>query len=455
MIKALLLLITTFTFYNCKTQITTAFQNFENSAALKGAYIGLSVIDISTGDIVFENNANKLFYPASVQKTITTASALQLLSNDYIYTTKVFYTGEIENGILNGNITIDAVGDPTLNSKYFRNNFLQQVKTALKEKGITTIDGKVLLLNTNVSHNTAPTWLYEDIANYYGVAPQIFNYKDNLYTITFQQKAHGQHPSIVNSSPKVPYNFNLELKCSSTIRGDKAYIMGTAFSKDREIIGTIPSGSGTFKVKGGNAHPFESFINDLSASIKINNKDISSSNQQELCMVKSNKLIDLIKTTNNESINLFADGILNTLGLEFGKNYTLESGIEVIENLITQSNKVNKNEIRIKDGSGLSRLNAMSPNFATNWLCAFYENKDFVNSLPISGETGTMRYITAASLKGKIQAKSGSADGVVNYAGYIYTNNGKTLAFSVFINNAYSNKTAIRRNLELLLESLL
>lgn len=435
-------------------QIETAFQNFENSTALQGAYIGMSLIDLSTGNTVFENNADKLFYPASVQKTITTASALQLLGKDYRYETKVYYTGEISNNNLNGNLLLEAVGDPTLNSKYFNVDFLNQVKNTLAVNGIKTIEGKVILQNKNINHNTVATWLYEDVANYYGVAPQIFNYKDDLYTITFKQNSHGFQPSIQSLTPKVPYKFDLKLECSSTIRGDKAYVMGTAFSKDREIIGTIPSGTGTFRIKGGNTHPFESFVEDLSNFITIENKEISSINIQELCVVKSNRLLHLIKITNNESINLFADAILNTLGLEFGKNYTSDAGIEVIENLITQSTKLNKNEIRIKDGSGLSRLNAMSPNFAANWMCNFYENKDFVNSLPISGETGTMRYITAANLKGRIQAKSGSADGVVNYAGYITANNGNIYAFSVFINNAYSSKIAIRRNLELLFEQL-
>jgi len=438
-----------------QAQIEIAFQNFENSTALQGAYVGMSVVDISTGNIVFENNGNKLFYPASVQKTITTASALQLLGKDYRYETKVYYTGEIINGKLNGNLLINAVGDPTLNSKYFNINFLQQVTTALKENGIEVIEGKVILQNSPTTHNTVPTWLYEDIANYYGVAPQIFNYKDDAYTLIFQQTGHDKTPELKTIRPKVPYNFNLELKCSNTTRRDKAYIMGTAFSKEREVIGTIPSGSRTFRVKGGNAHPFESFVNDLNTYITIKNKEIINTNQQELCIVKSNSLLELVEITNNESINLFAESMLNTLGLEFGKSYTPKAGIEVIENLIEKSSEVNKKEIRIKDGSGLSRLNAMTPNFAANWLCSFFSNKDFVNSLPISGETGTMRYISAANLKGKIQAKSGSADGVTNYAGYLYTNNGKTYAFSIFINNAYTNKPTIRKNIEVLLESLL
>ncbi len=438
-----------------QAQIETAFKNFENSAALQGAYIGISIIDINTGNIVFENNAKKLFYPASVQKTITTASALQLLQSDFKYQTKVYYSGEIIEGKLQGNLLIDAVGDPTLNSKYFNVDFLKQVLNALNQKGIHTIVGKVLLKNIKTEHNTVPTWLYEDIANYYGVAPQIFNYKDDYYTLKFKQTNNNQHPSILSVSPKVPYQFNLQLKCSSTISGDKAYIMGTAFSTEREIIGTIPSGTGTFNVKGGNAHPFMSFIQDLNEHIKIEEQELSSYNEQELCVVRSANLKELIKQTNNESINLFAEAIINTLGLEFKHHYNTNAGIEVIENLIHQSFKANKNEIKIKDGSGLSRLNAMSPNFAANWMCTYFNNKDFVSTLPISGETGTMRYITAANLKGKIQAKSGSADGVTNYAGYLYTNDGNIYAFSIFINNAYKSRYGIRRNLEVLLESLL
>ena len=452
--RKLLLVILLLLFINVQAQIEAVYSDFTGSTALNGAAIGVCFIDVADGNVVFESNATQFFYPASIQKTIITASALQLLGSSYQYKTSARIYGEIENGVLNGNLVLEGGGDPTTNSKHFNNDYLAHLLKQLENRGIHTIKGKVLV-NGETEHNTPQTWLFEDIGNYYGVAPQIFNYKENMYTISFQQVANGQTPSIQKIDIPVPYKFDLKLQCSSKKKGDHSFIMGAPFSVEREIVGTITAGTGTFKVKGANAHPFYSFKEELAKHITINDEDLNPNREGEALGAKSsNELSTIVKLTNHESINLFAEGILNTMGLTFQSEYTTTAGISVVEDLISQSDADGK-QIILKDGSGLSRLNAMTPSFAANWMCDFYENKDFVQSLPISGTTGTMRYLNHAGIKGKIQAKSGSAEGVVNYAGYVYLNNGKTYAFSIFVNNGFQSKYSIRREIGEFLERIL
>lgn len=434
-------------------QHSHSFENFKNSTALQGASLGISLIDLKTGKAVFEHNATQFFYPASLQKTITTATALQLLGSDFKYETKVYYSGAIENGKLNGNLIIEPSGDPTTNSKHFSNDLLAQVLSQLKAKGITIITGEVIVEGKDGQHNTPQTWLLEDIGNYYGVAPQIFNFKENFYTISFQQKADGLPPSIKEIDLPVPYKFDLKLTCSSTSKGDNSFILGAPFSLEREVVGTISAGTSIFKVKGANANPGYSFIKELEKQITVEHTKQTGNTRTLLCTQKSSGLKSIVKVTNFESINVFAEGILNTLGLSFQNVYSTDAGIEIVENYIKQS-KADTKQIIIKDGSGLSRLNAMTPNFAANWMCSFYENKDFVNSLPVAGESGTLQYLNQVGIKGKVRAKSGSAEGVINYAGYLTKNNGEVLAFSILVNNAYQSKYSIRREIGVFLESV-
>jgi D-alanyl-D-alanine carboxypeptidase len=66
-----------------------------------------------------------------------------------------------------------------------------------------------------------------------------------------------------------------------------------------------------------------------------------------------------------------------------------------------------------------------------------------------------MRYLNHAGIKGAIHAKSGSAEGVVNYAGYFKGKDGKNYAFSIFINQAYQSRYSIRREIGVFLDSLI
>lgn len=444
--RLILLLILSFNVVGLNAQFQEGFNDLQNDMAFRGASIGICFVDVSTGETLFGNNAHQFFYPASVQKVITTAGALSLLGSDYRYETKAYYTGEVEAGVLKGSIRINSSGDPTTNSAYFNPNFKADFLQALKLKGVKEIEGLITFDKQESVHGTPQSWLYEDIGNYYGVASQKFNYKDNLYRLTFQQKQDGNKPEIVGIKPQVPYSFDLLVTCSSAQKGDNAFILGAPFSEDREISGSISAGSGTFTIKGANAHPQYTFIEEIMEQVKMGSKLGAYCNEQFLCSTKSPSLEELVQVTNFESINLFAEGIINTLGLIHTKNYSTQGGLDVLHKYISQK-ELDTKGIILKDGSGLSRLNAMTPHFAAQWICEHYENESFRASLPISGESGTLRYLNHAGIKGLVHAKSGSAEGVLNYAGYFQNKEGRTIAFAIFINQAYQSKYSIRREI--------
>ncbi|MCB9256518.1 MAG: D-alanyl-D-alanine carboxypeptidase [Chitinophagales bacterium] len=431
-----------------------AYESFVNKESFSSAYIGVSFVDLETGELIFEANGSRYFYPASVQKLLVTAAALQLLGGDYQYATNVYYTGTIQDNSLKGSLIIEASGDPSLNSTYVSYDFLKLLLLELEKAGIKKIEGSIIFNKQKNQHNTPATWLFEDIGNYYGVGAQIFNYKDNLYSINFRQKQNGQVPSIEKIDVAIPYKFSLQLECSDALKGDHAFIMGAPFSLEREIRGTIGSGTGIQVVKGANAHPDFSLEEDIKKSIDVLITSSDKANRKLLFSGQSSVLKSLVRLCNYESINLFAEAFLNTLGLEFKQRYETESGIEILKNFVNQLNLKSK-ELIIKDGSGLSRLNALSPNFASEWLYHFYKNEDFRSSLPVAGESGTLKYLNNPNIKGKILAKSGSAEGVVNYAGYLYADNSKKYAFSIFVNNAFASKSAIRREIGIYLEQLI
>ena len=106
------------------------------------------------------------------------------------------------------------------------------------------------------------------------------------------------------------------------------------------------------------------------------------------------------------------------------------------------------------DGSGLSRLNRISPENITEALAKAYNNPDiseeFVASLPIAGVDGTLKK-RFRNLKGRIYAKTGYLEGARSLSGYAFAKNGRVYVFSIISNGM---GTRVKKLQNLLLREL-
>ncbi|MEJ7699361.1 MAG: D-alanyl-D-alanine carboxypeptidase/D-alanyl-D-alanine-endopeptidase [Pyrinomonadaceae bacterium] len=180
---------------------------------------------------------------------------------------------------------------------------------------------------------------------------------------------------------------------------------------------------------------------------KTENK-LDAANASELAFVESKTLAELVHTMNKRSINLYGEVLLRTIGKKFGDTAPDESreihelrgddsaGASVVKKWLRMNN-VAVEDIQIHDGSGLSRLNFITPEaFGRALIYAAQSNfaDAFNNSLPIAGTDGTLggRLWNA---KGKILAKTGSITYVNSLAGYAQREDGEIFAFAVIGNN--------------------
>ena len=114
---------------------------------MRGASFSLVVKDVQEGRTVYSYDTDRLQSPASVLKTVATATALEILGEDYRYPTTLEYDGILENGTLEGNLYIKGSGDPSLGSSHFapgQNKFLSTWIAALQKAGIKHITGSVI-----------------------------------------------------------------------------------------------------------------------------------------------------------------------------------------------------------------------------------------------------------------------------------------------------------------------
>ncbi|HKK81654.1 MAG TPA: D-alanyl-D-alanine carboxypeptidase, partial [Prolixibacteraceae bacterium] len=167
---------------------------FLNDDAIKNAPVSIYVANTLTGEELFSVNPELSITPASIQKLITSATALEIMGPDYTFSTRVGYNGTIKDKVLNGDLIIMPGGDPTLGSPYFSNNknkFLSHWAKQIKKAGIDSVTGNIVVSTGLYTDQDVPqTWIWEDLGNYFGAAAQSTALYDNTFEIIFETHDH-------------------------------------------------------------------------------------------------------------------------------------------------------------------------------------------------------------------------------------------------------------------------
>ncbi|MDR0796555.1 MAG: D-alanyl-D-alanine carboxypeptidase/D-alanyl-D-alanine-endopeptidase [Tannerella sp.] len=463
-------------------QVPQPLRLFLQKPALQGASVSFMVKEVGSGDVLYCYDTEREMTPASVMKTVTTATALELLGEDFCFETSILYDGEIREGILNGNLYIYGSGDPTLNSSELetvKDSILVLWTLAIQEAGIQRIAGRVIADESIFdTEGVSMKWMREDLGSGYGQGSYGLNFFDNQYTLYLRTGASGTQPVLLGTEPAMPnltfYNY---LKISP-IPSDSTYIVGSPFSNERYLYGVMRTNQNRASMRGDIPDPALSLAKYFSDYL-INNGigvDIAPSchriltqlgewkntSRHKLLTTYSPPLKEIVRITNFVSHNMYADALLKTLGLQFQSNHpevasSFEKGSIIIKDYWKKKG-LNTTSLRIFDGSGLAITNKVTVEF----LCDMYiymatqSNMSgcFIGSLPQPGLDGTVRnFLRGSSLQGKTRLKSGSMSWVQCFGGYI-TKDGKQYAVALLINNFSGRSNLLRGNIEALLLSL-
>ena len=426
--------------------------NFLTSHPITGqANMSVLVQNLTTGEVIDSYRADHVVPPASVMKLLTTGAALETLGPGFRFPTILEYSGAIENGVLQGDLYIRGGCDPSLGWKG-RTGFLDRWVKAIQGAGIKRIEGAVIADMTMLDGEAQnPGWLCEDAGNYY--APGIFalNYYGNTMNIVLQSGEPGSTAKVVKTEPAVEDVYFINHVRCDKISYDGAFVSGLPFSRERYLTGAVPSNLGTFGVKGDLPNPGLLLARHLTAKlreagirVKRDANYLADYNpltpaRNELYIHYSEPLSEIIKETNINSNNLYAEAIFRYLGTR----YTLPGSIHNSQDLLRDYWRCRGVAIQnaiIKDGCGLAPQDAVSAKTFVQLLIIMSrsDNKDaWMASLPVSGQTGTLKTLCPGTeLEGRIHAKSGTIAGTKNFAGYIDMPNGDTWVFAILINSA-------------------
>jgi serine-type D-Ala-D-Ala carboxypeptidase/endopeptidase (penicillin-binding protein 4) len=418
-------------------KLQTAFAQFEKDPQLSYAISALYVIDAKTGKVVFEKNARVGLAPASTQKIITSVTAFELLKKDFRYKTTLQAFGEIKDSILQGNLYIIGDGDPTFGSNRYSKTksgiILNVWVGAVQKKGIKQITQPLSFNFRTYPYQTIPDgWMMQDIGNYYGAAANVLNWKENQFDIVLNSVKEDE-VKVVSPTNKIFIN---ELKAGAKGSGDNAYCYLPMQGNTWVLTGSIPVGEEKFTIAAADIDPAKTMLLDVAFALKQQAIKTNGVEDYKTALTKSVTIDDkrytdlythysptldsIIYWFNKKSINLYGEALLKTMGRKVKAN--ADSGVAVVKNFWATKN-IDKNELNIFDGSGLSPLNRVTTHAQVEILkYAATKNwyKYFLQALPIyNGMT----------------MKSGSITNVKGFCGYHTAKDGNSYIFSFLVNN--------------------
>jgi|GEM_PF-91060 len=419
---------------------------------------GVFVTSLKDGRVLVARDAQKTFTPASTMKVVTTAVALDRLGADFRWRTSVMAEKEIDaSGNLNGDLILYGRGAPD-----FDEPDVQNLINQLKEKGLRRVAGNIVGDASGFqAANLGAGWVWEEAQWYYGAEPSALSYSDNTVLVEVLPSDKLDTPAEVKTTPEADF---IKVSNKAMTRANaSAQTFGVHRDLDAnnfQVWGEVPRGK-SMGVRTTMHAPEIWAANDLKKalqkagitvegtvkSVNWRTKEPDAANLKELAAVESEPLAEIVKRTNKRSINLNAELMLRTIGRQARENEEKantrkivlgddELGAMTIKNWLSGKG-VELGDTVIHDGSGLSRLNFITPETMGRLLVFALQSparNAFIDSLPIAGTDGTLGG-RLPKFKGKVVAKTGSITYVNALAGYAQAANDEQFSFVIFCNN--------------------
>lgn len=460
----LILILFNLSFYNIFTQtiedIQKKVQELSKDKLLKNAGWSVTAKYVDDGSIIVSHNSELSLAPASSLKLFTTATALAILGESFVFETKLYYDGKISNGILNGNIYVVGGGDPTLGSNLVKGSLsldelMKSWTNKIKSLGIEKIEGGIFADDFMFDRIPIPdNWYWIDIGNYYGAPTSALTINDNLYYLTLLPGEEiGEKVKVVKTIPQMDVlKFTNYLKTGKKGSGDNGYIYAAPNCDIAVLRGSVPAGEKEFSIKGAIPNPplfaveyFKKFLIksgvNVSKDAKVLNSPPDYKKMKLITKTISPPLKDIVYIINKKSNNLYTEQVLKTISwYETGEGSTYDGINFIFEFLL--SNNISTDGLLLYDGSGLSRSDAMTTNMMVDLLIAMTKKKyfeSFYNSLGIVGDKDDISFFgkfgIGTELEKNARVKSGSIEGVRSYSGYLKNKSGRLIAFCMIANN--------------------
>ena len=446
--------------------------------------VGIKVVSLDSGRVLFEENSAKLLRPASNMKLYTVATALDRLSPDYRFTTSVYSRARPDaSGIIHGDLTIYGRGDPSIAARFNNGDYFKAIDdlaSRIAAAGVKRVEGDLV---GDESYFIGPQygsgWEWEDLTWYYGAEISALTVNDNALDVFVKPGAEIGNPATITTGPPDPL-LTISNQVTTGARGSRREISIYRGLGENSVTisGSIPLDDRGYSGGLGISHPALLFVYLLRAAlvqkgVSITGKSrtmggmnqtgptastaivnvtngssaaVPVSFQNEIATFQSPPFGLIAAQTLKPSQNLYTELILRTLGklnppaaaTNSPGETSEDAGLEAVRSFLKTAG-IRPESLVLSDGSGLSRNDMITAEASVQLLTFMSRHRYaevFRQALPIAGVDGTLRNrMKGTAAENNVRAKTGSLSSAASLSGYVTSGAGEKLVFSIMVNN--------------------
>lgn len=405
-------------------------ETFFNTETVNDHHLGFMLKDLKTGKIVFEKNSDQNFIAASNIKLLTFFTGLNMLEDSI---------PSFRYQIKKDTLLIWPMADPTFLHHDFKT---QNSFDFLKNSG-----KNIYIINGNYKgEKFGKGWFWDDYNESFQAEITDFPIYGNI------MKAKVDSSGKLNLFPDLLSLYYSESSFSSNSKSIKRNLYNNNLIIPKELK---PGFSQKIPVSF-NKNINESLLTDTLLATGLMTSSVNTlkwiNAPEDAKIIYSNSTEETYRKMLQESDNFLAEQLL----LNFGAANKLELNSEkIIEYSLNKYLPEVKNKIQWVDGSGLSRLNLLSPKSLIIVLekirLRVNNDEKLFSILSTGGTNGTLKNMFKSIEMPFIHAKSGSLSNNYNLSGYLVSKTGNTFAFSYLNNNFLKPQTEIKSEIEKLM----
>jgi D-alanyl-D-alanine carboxypeptidase/D-alanyl-D-alanine-endopeptidase (penicillin-binding protein 4) len=439
----------------------------------RNAYWGMLVVDPDAGDTLYSRNAGKLFMPASNQKLLTGSTALAQLGAGYRFTTSFFSSAPIVGGVISGNLIVAGRGDPSVSDAMMGDAMkpLRAAAESLYALGLREIVGSLMKGGNAFPDTTIGPWEWQDLDTPSGAAVDELFFNNGVARVTVYGGDRVGEAVHIRSAPartvpNIVADFTTAdpppapasgaagggrgnggggrggrsgaVRATSDMRGSQPVVHLTGW--------VAPHDSVTAQVAlrdpaSAWLQAFAEALADRGIVLRggvVRASEAVITDKPRLFTMSSPTFAEILPKFLKPSQNQIGELLLHTLGLERTGVGSADSGRRVVERQIVAWG-ADTAGFAVRDGSGLSRHDYVTPETIVKILDAMRKREDFklfYDALPIGGVDGTIaNRMRGTPAQGNVRAKTGTVDRSHSLSGYVTTADGRMLLFSFQANN--------------------
>jgi D-alanyl-D-alanine carboxypeptidase/D-alanyl-D-alanine-endopeptidase (penicillin-binding protein 4) len=434
--------------------LQTDLQALFANPAYHHASLAVVVSSLVTDETLYSLNGSRLLIPASTQKVLTAAAAAERLGWDYRFATRLFATGTISEGTLEGNLVIVGNGDPTINPRHpERWRVFDDWAEALRARGIRIISGHVIGDDNAIAEpGWGMGWSWDDLKYGFGAPIGALQYNENQIEVVVGPGMASGARAVITTSPAGSGIF-VDHRVTTAAPGAEATVeiarvAGTSFL---EVRGEVAQDAKPIAIAAAvdnptllYLHAFRDALGRHGIAVGGSMLDVDELDTPptiagaiELVADRSPPLSEIIDTAMKWSRNGYAETLLHALSPDLPATDT--KGLEALRQILSGLGIPPESYIP-RDGSGLSRYDFVTAEALAFVLKAIHLNphhaETFRLTLPVAGVSGTLaNRLKGTPAEGRVWAKTGSMSHVRALAGYVMTLDGEWLVVSILANN--------------------